>query len=97
MKSASFQSNRNSKISTVVRKDAANRLGQPLPALLLVEGWHIKRLLAFLGIGVFSSICATALATILGKSVTVGATVGSYTFGIMAVLVGILTFFSAIL
>jgi hypothetical protein len=97
MNSASIQSNQNSDISTVIFKDAGNRLGQPLPALLLVEGWHIKRLLTFLGLGVFSSICATALATILSKSVTAGATVGSYAFGIMAVLVGMLTLFSAIL
>ena len=76
---------------TIRFQDAASLERPGIPALSPVDGWHTKRLLVLIGLGVLSSIFVTALATVLGKSVEVGLIAGTYAMGIIAVLIGTLT------
>jgi len=78
-------------------EDAASLYGQSIPALLLIDGWHTRRLLVLFGISVLSSLCVTALATAIGRSLNTRLTAGSYAFGILALVISALTLFSAIL
>lgn len=71
--------------------------GKSIPALLLVDGWKISRLLIIIGFAILISIVVTAIGTAAGKNVSTGLTAGSYAFGVVAVLIATLTLFSAIL
>lgn len=77
--------------------NAAVRHGPGIPAILLIDGWHIKWLLTLIGFAVLGSIVITAIATAIVQDLSTGLTIGSYAFGAIAVLIAALTFFSAIL
>ena len=84
-------------VGTVRFKEASSRYGDGIPALLLIDGWQIKCLLVLLGLGVLGSLCVTTLTTAISKSINMGLTAGSYAFGMIAIGIGALTLFSAIL
>lgn len=71
--------------------------GESIPALLLVDGWKIQRLLILIGFAVSTGITVTVIGIAAGNGISNGLTAGSYAFGIVSVLVATLTFFSAIL
>jgi hypothetical protein len=71
--------------------------GESIPALLLVDGWNISRLLIFIGFAILIAIVVTAIGTAAGQNLSTGLTAGSYAFGVVSVLIATLTFFSAIL
>lgn len=86
-----------SNLKTTHFLDAADRYGEGIPALLLVDGWHKTRLLILIGLAVCISLVVTVLAAAVGQSINIGLTAGSYTFALVAVIIASLTFFSAIL
>lgn len=71
--------------------------GEDIPALLLVDGWNIQRLLILIGFAVSTGIIVTVIGTAAGHGISNGLTTGSYAFGIVSVLIASLTFFSAIM
>lgn len=71
--------------------------GESIPALLLVDGWNISRLLILIGLAALIAIIVTVIGTAAGRDISTGLTAGSYAFGVVAVLIATLTFFSAIL
>lgn len=78
-------------------ESAAVPYGPDIMALMLVDGWHVKRLLVLVVLGVPASAIVTALTTAICKSIDIGLTAGSYALGVVAVTVGTLSFLSAIL
>ncbi|KAJ5284305.1 hypothetical protein N7505_002285 [Penicillium chrysogenum] len=72
-------------------------IGESIPALLLIDGWDVSRLLILIGFAIFIAIIATAIGTAAGHDIDTGLTAGSYAFGAIAVVLATLTFFSAIL
>lgn len=78
-----------------MRKSVPFRAG--IPALLLIDGWHTRRMLILTGFAVLMGILVTALGVAVGHNINEGLTVGTYAFGVVAVLITVLTFFSAIL
>ena len=71
--------------------------GESIPALLLVDGWNISRLLILIGLAALTAIIVTVIGTAVGQDISTGLTAGSYAFGVVAVLIATHTFFSAIL
>ncbi len=71
--------------------------GESIPALLLVDGWNISRLLIIIGFAILVSLIVTAIGTAVGQNVSTGLTAGSYAFGVVSVLIATLTLFSAVL
>jgi hypothetical protein len=71
--------------------------GESIPALLLVDGWYISRLLIIIGIAILIAIVVTAIGTAAGQDISTGLTASSYAFGVVSVLIATLTFFSAVL
>jgi hypothetical protein len=72
-------------------------IGESIPALLLIDGWHVSRLLILIGFAIFIAIIVTTIGTAAGHDIDTGLTAGSYAFGAIAVVLATLTFFSAIL
>ncbi|KAF3399873.1 hypothetical protein F1880_008442, partial [Penicillium rolfsii] len=70
--------------------------GESIPALLLVDGWDVSRLLTIIGFAIVISIVVTAIGTAAGYSISTGLTAGSYAFGAVSVLIATLTLFSAV-
>jgi hypothetical protein len=70
--------------------------GESIPALLLVDGWDVSRLLTIIGFAIVISIVVTAIRTAARHSISTGLTAGSYAFGAVSVLIATLTLFSAI-
>ena len=71
--------------------------GQPVKALLLVEGWHIGYLMSLVGVGVMISLVVVAIVTLAMKYIDTGLAAGSYSIGIASVLLGLFTVLSYIL
>lgn len=63
----------------------------------LIEGWRIRYLLFLVMASLFLSSCVVAISTAVLHSFQAGLTAGSYALAIAAVLLGALTFLSAIL
>lgn len=86
-----------SNLKTTHYLDAADRYGESIPALLLIDGWHIKRLLIMICFAVLMSLLVTVLAAAVGQSIDTGLTAGSYTLALVAIFIATLSFFSAVL
>lgn len=71
--------------------------GESIPALLLIDGWNISRLLIIIGFSILICLVVTAVATAAGQNLSIGLTAGSYTFGIVAILIATLTILSAVI
>ena len=50
-----------------------------------------------IGLAALTAIIVTVIGTAVGRDISTGLTAGSYAFGVVAVLIATLTFFSAIL
>lgn len=70
--------------------------GESIPALLLVDRWNTSHLLILISLVTLTAIIITMIGTATGQDINTRLTAGSYTFGVMAVLIATLTFFSAI-
>ena len=77
--------------------DAANPYGQTILAFLVIEGWHIRLVLKLVGIGVFLTICVVSIVTAVSHSLDVGMTAGSYAASLLAVLLAVFAFLSAVI
>lgn len=87
-----------SNLKTTRFLDAADDgFGESIPALLLIDGWHMKRLLIMICFAVLFSLIVTVLAAAVGQSIDTGLTAGSYTLALVAVFIATLSLFSAIL
>lgn len=87
-----------SNLKTTRFLDAADDgYGESIPALLLIDGWHMKRLLIMICFTVLISLVVIVLAAAVGQSIDTGLTAGSYTLALVAIFIATLTFFSAIL
>ena len=89
-------------LETCYYLDAAVRYGdifpgESIPALLLIDGWNISRLLIIIGFSILVCLVVTAVGTAAGQNVSIGLTAGSYTFGVVSVLIATLTLFSAVI
>ena len=69
---------------------------ESIPALLLVDGWDVSRLLTLIGFAIVISIVVTAIGTAAGQGISTGLPAGSYTFRAVSVLIATLTLFSAV-
>lgn len=62
-------------------------IGESIPALLLIDGWDISRLLLLVGFVIFISVIVTAIETAVGQDINSGLTAGRYAFGVIADLI----------
>ena len=77
--------------------DAANPYGQTVYAFLVVEGWNVRLFLQLVGVGVFLTICIVSVVTAVSHSLDVGMTAGSYAASLLAVLLAVFAFLSAVI
>lgn len=78
-------------------RDAASPYGKEIPAFLLVEGWHIRKLLILIGASLSGSGVIVSVVAALSRDVEVTLTAGSYVCAVAAVLLAGFTLLSAIL
>ena len=71
--------------------------GRSVKALCLVEGWHLRYLFSLVAASVVISVCVTAIVTLIKHDAGVGLAAGSYTTGVAAVLLAVLSILSAVL
>jgi uncharacterized metal-binding protein len=76
--------------------EAACPYGKTIRAFLVVEDWLIGRLLTLIDVALVLTICVFAVATAISHNIEMGLTAGSYTGGLVAVLLAIFTFLSAV-
>jgi hypothetical protein len=77
--------------------DAAHPYGRTIRALLVVEGWNIMRLLQLIGVGAFLIVSIVSIITETFHSPEVGLTAGTYTVSLLAILLTMFIFMSAII
>lgn len=77
--------------------DAICPYGKTVNAFLLIEGWHIRYLFCLVAASLLASICVVAVATGISQSIEAGLTAGSYTLGLATIILGLLTFLSAVI
>lgn len=71
--------------------------GRPVKALYLVDGWHLRYLFCLVAAGIVISICVIAIVTLIRHDAGVGLAAGSYTIGVAAVLLAVLSILSILL